>query len=350
MAMRVSSLLLVLCTAPLTTAVNLCPLLGPIYPPPTDLSHDATFSAALQNITTTIQDAVNSDKLSSDSISMQIFDGSDSGSLLSLSYTADAINTTLGVSKVDENTVFRIGSTSKLWTMLLMLIENGFTSLHDPVAQYIPELRQAVFELARNSSMRQDGIDFTKWNEVTVGELATHLAGIARDCKCCSLCPVRGFLYSFVALPLTMPLDGVLDLTEQAPMLEKLGFPSLPKAQVPPCGVPNPCTRERMLAFLHSKLLMLTIPLAEFFNGLLQSHPIVPTSSTPIYSNAAYQVLAYALEAMTGQDYQYLLKKNLLEPLGLTRTFYNTPDISLGVIPSSGGQQYWNFAMGDETP
>lgn len=182
MTMRLSSLLLVLCTASLTSAVNQCPLLGPIWPPPTDLSHDATFSAALQNITATIQDAINSDKLSSDSISMQIFDGSDTGSLMSLSYTADAINTTLGVSKVDENTVFRIGSTSKLWTMLLMLIENGSTRLQDPVAQYVPELRQAVFDLARNSSMRQNGIDFTKWNEVTVGELATHLAGIARDC------------------------------------------------------------------------------------------------------------------------------------------------------------------------
>lgn len=104
------------------------------------------------------------------------------------------------------------------------------------------------------------------------------------------------------------------------------------------------------MAFLYSRVLLLTSAVAEFFKGLLQSHPIVPTSSTPIYSNAAYQVLAYALEEMTGQGYQDLLNKDLLGPLNLTRTFYNTPDISLGVIPSSGGQQYWNFAMGDETP
>lgn len=187
MAMRLFSLLTVLSTVPFTNAANPCPLLGPIYPPPTDLSHDATFTAALQNITTTIQDAINSGKLYNDSISMQIFDASDSGSLLSLSYTADNINKTLGVSQVDENTVFRIGSTSKLWTMLLMLIENGFAPMPEPVAQYIPELRQAAHDLACNSSKSQDGIDFTKWNEVTVGELATHLAGIARDCMFCSL-------------------------------------------------------------------------------------------------------------------------------------------------------------------
>lgn len=53
---------------------------------------------------------------------------------------------------------------------------------------------------------------------------------------------------------------------------------------------------------------------------------------------------------MTWRDYQDLLTQDLLEPLNLTRTFYNTPDISLGVIPNAGGQQFWNFAMGDETP
>lgn len=180
-------LLLVLCTVSIVNAVKPCPLLGPIYPPPRDLSHDTAFNSALQNITSSIQDAVNAGHLSSDSISMQIFDASDSGSLLSLSYTADSINTTLGVNQVDENTVFRIGSTSKLWTMLLLLIENGSVSLDDPIARYIPELRQAVFELSRNSTMARDGIDFTKWNEVTLGELASHLSGISRDCKCHSL-------------------------------------------------------------------------------------------------------------------------------------------------------------------
>jgi CubicO group peptidase (beta-lactamase class C family) len=88
----------------------------------------------------------------------------------------------------------------------------------------------------------------------------------------------------------------------------------------------------------------------EFFNGLVQRHPIVPTSSTPIYSNAAFQILGYVLETMTGDDYQKVLAYDVLKPLKLSRTFYNTPDISLGVVPNTGGQEYWNFAMGDEGP
>jgi CubicO group peptidase (beta-lactamase class C family) len=57
--------------------------------------------------------------------------------------------------------------------------------LQDPVAKYIPEIQAAVVDLLRNSTKRHDGINFTKWNEVTVGELASHLAGIARDCEYC---------------------------------------------------------------------------------------------------------------------------------------------------------------------
>jgi len=181
--MKWSSLFLVLCTAFIANAIKPCPLLGPSWPAPTGLSTDPTINAAIQNITTTIQQAIGAGDLSLDSISLQIFDANDSGALLSLSYTAAEIDATLGVSQVDENTVFRIGSISKLFTMLLLLVENGFYALQDPIANYIPELRHAVIDLFRNSTKWEDGIDFIKWNEVTIGELASHLAGIARDCE-----------------------------------------------------------------------------------------------------------------------------------------------------------------------
>ncbi|KAJ5822829.1 hypothetical protein N7447_005169 [Penicillium robsamsonii] len=305
--MKWYSLLLVLCTASIANSVKLCPLLGPSWPAPTGLSTDPTVRSALQNVTTTIQQAISAGNLSSNSISLQIFEANDPSALLTLSHTSAEIDTTIGVSQVDENTIFRIGSTSKLFTMLLLLIENGFSYLQDPIAEYIPELRQAAVDIFRNSTKWEDGIDFTKWNEVTIGELASHLAGIARD-------------------------YAVLDLTAQAPMVEQLGFPALPESQVPTCGVSTPCNRK------------------QFFKGLVQSRPIFPTSSTPVYSNAAFQILGYAIEAITGKDFEDVLTYELLKPLNLSRTFYNTPDISLGVVPTSGGQKYWNFPMGDETP
>ncbi|KAJ5176050.1 uncharacterized protein N7482_001927, partial [Penicillium canariense] len=289
-------------------AVHLCPLLGPSWPAPTDLSSYPTVQSALKNITKTIQDASNAGEFSGASLSLEIFDLSSSDALLSYAHTAKEINTTIGVSKVDENTVFRIGSTSKMFSMLLLLIERGFSPLQDPIVKYIPEIGAAAAELLRNSTQRDDGIDFTNWNEVTVGDLASHLAGIARD-------------------------YGVLDLAEQPSLLTSLGFPTLPPAQVPPCGVPNPCSRK------------------QFFDGLLQSHPIVPTSSTPIYSNAAFQILGYVVEVLAGgKDFAKTLEKNIIRPLGLAHTFYNTPSPSLGVIPTYQGEYWWDFDMGEEAP
>ncbi|KAJ6108421.1 hypothetical protein N7523_009744 [Penicillium sp. IBT 18751x] len=303
---RLLSLLPVLCIS-VANALNPCPILGPLWPAATGLSSDPVVSEALQNVTTAIQQAIDAGNFSSNSISLQIFDANDPDALLSLFYTAADINTTLGVSEVDENTVFRIGSTSKLLTMFTLLIESGFGAMQDPVADYIPELRDAIVDLLRNSTNWNNGIDFTKWNEVTVGELATHLAGIGRD-------------------------YGVLDLAEEASTVEALGFPALPESQIPTCGLPDPCDRK------------------QFFEGMVQRHPIVPTSRTPIYSNAAFQILGYVVEAMAGDTFKNIFSNDILKPLNLSRTFYDNPDASLGVIPDKEGLKWWNFPMGDETP
>ncbi|KAJ5368394.1 uncharacterized protein N7496_008154 [Penicillium cataractarum] len=284
-----------------------CPLLGPVYPPPTNLSNDPTFATAIQDITSVLDDATNNGSLSETSISVQIFDASDAAPLLNFAYTADNINTTLGVSTVDQDTVFRVGSVSKLWTMVLLLIEEGLWPFQESVARFVPELHEAASKLQWDPRRRRDGINHLDWGEVSIRELASHMAGVARD-------------------------YGVLDLAGMSSQMEQLGFPALAPSEIPPCGNPDPCSRE------------------QFFNGLLQSHPIVPTSSTPVYSNAAFQILAYALETMTGQSYEVLLQRDIITPLGLNGTYYKTPNISLGVVPNDSGEYWWNFDLGDEGP
>jgi CubicO group peptidase (beta-lactamase class C family) len=79
----------------------------------------------------------------------------------------------------------------------------------------------------------------------------------------------------------------------------------------------------------------------------MAGHPVVPAGSTPIYSNAAYQILAYSMETMTGQSYQSILSKDLLHPLGLKGLSYSVPNASKGIIPDP---TYWVLNAGDETP
>ena len=163
---------------------NYCPLLGPVYPPPTALSNDPTFATAVQDIISILDQTTSNGSLSNNSISVQIFDASHTGPLLNFAYTANNINTTLGVGKVDQDTVFRVGSVSKLWTMVLFLVEEGLWPFQEPVIRFIPELREAASKLQWNPRKSRDAIDYVHWGEVSVGELASHLAGIARDCTC----------------------------------------------------------------------------------------------------------------------------------------------------------------------
>jgi len=96
---------------------------------------------------------------------------------------------------------------------------------------------------------------------------------------------------------------------------------------------------------------MLTSRLLEFFEGLEDLMPVFAPDAAPAYSNVAYVLLAYALEEITGKDWITLLSSNILEPLSLERTFFNTPnDTTLGVIPGNASQVGWYNQLGDGGP
>ncbi|PYH85462.1 beta-lactamase/transpeptidase-like protein [Aspergillus uvarum CBS 121591] len=276
---------------------NYCPLLGPIFPPPRALSTSSAFLAAKNNISLALEAAIAGTSPLNDifnsnntSFAIQVFSTDDADPLFESYYTAPNVNTSVGVSVVDANTVFRIGSGSKIWTILLVLIERGDTVFRDPVAKYIPR--------RLSTKPRGNEIDSVRWNEVTIGQLASHLAGIPRD-------------YGFV------------DLATLLPDPSAIGLPELSPAEIPSCG---------------------------FFDGFLKRHPIVPTVTTLVYSNAAFQIIGYALEAMTGQSYQTVLSQDLIRPLNLTRSSYNKPADRLGIIPGDVETTWWAYSLGDETP
>ncbi|KAL1981851.1 hypothetical protein VTN96DRAFT_2096 [Rasamsonia emersonii] len=302
------------------TNVNYCPLLGPAYPAPTNLSTSAAFATAKANITNVLTNYAQPGRNSSatgsvffdankTSFTVEVFSVNEPEPLFQYYYTAPSLaNATSGVKTVDENSVFRIGSLSKLWTVLLYLIEaRDEGSFNDPVTKYITELRVAAADITGNATERQDPIDFVRWEEVTIGELASQLAGVARD-------------YAF--FDTSLPGSG-----STIP-----GLPPLAPSEIPPCSGVTPCDR------------------AQFFQGLLKRHPVVPTSSTPIYSNAAFQILGYVLEDIANQTYASILLEDIIRPLNLSRSSYTTPDDKYGVIPINDTASGWNLDLGDEGP
>jgi CubicO group peptidase (beta-lactamase class C family) len=82
-----------------------------------------------------------------------------------------------GVSVVNSDTVYRLASVTKLFTVLgILRIET--ISLEDSITKYLPELRDM-----NEQAETQDAINTVDWDSITVGALAAHQSGIGADRK-----------------------------------------------------------------------------------------------------------------------------------------------------------------------
>ena len=172
----------------ISLADDFCPFSGSEYPPPTDLPSNGVFTAAAANLTNTLNSALHTDaRFKTTSFAIQIFSTEDSASipLFAYYYTSPATQqATVGVTEITGDTVWRIASISKAWTVYLWLINaEGDKWFNEPITTFIPELRNIALHQRLNKTESADAVDFSRWQDITIGELAGQMAGIARDCK-----------------------------------------------------------------------------------------------------------------------------------------------------------------------
>ncbi|TPX08000.1 uncharacterized protein E0L32_010331 [Thyridium curvatum] len=294
-----------------------CPLYGLDYPTPTSLLSAPGVQAAAAALDTVfpqyIDNATGNLSVGAEhfSYSVEVFAASEDKPLWSHYWTAPnlpELNST-GVSKVDGDTVYRLGSVTKVYTVLAFLAEVGDSSWNEPITKYVPELR-AMADEARVNGATSHSILTTDWDAITIGALASQMSGLTRD-------------YALLG-----------ELTQQATVtnLTYVGFPPIPQAEVPPCGNYFICNRS------------------QFFEGLKRTPPSFAPFVTPTYSDVGYAILAYALEEMAGKSFQSIVENRIIKPLNLTHTFYKTPNDSLGIIPGNRYMTNWAFDMGNESP
>lgn len=99
---------------------------------------------------------------------------------------------------------------------------------------------------------------------------------------------------------------------------------------------------DRPLAYRSGELSLVV----EAMTLLLSRPPVTSVFHMPSYSNMAYQLLAYAIESITGQSFADTVTKALVEPLGLSRTFLSNPGNDSNAIIAEG----WTEDLGDENP
>ncbi|KAJ5441141.1 Beta-lactamase-related protein [Penicillium cf. griseofulvum] len=296
-----------------------CPLLGPAFPAPTALSKDPTFLRKAGELTSKLNQAIHNGNLPSISFAAQVFSSEEEDTAFGFYHTDHPVRVgSVGVKEVDENTMFRIGSISKLWTMFLFMTFEGTRYFHEPVSKYVPELRTNY-----TAKQAKDSINYLKWSDVTIGELASHQAGLARD-------------YAFG------------DLGFQSKLMKTMGFPSLPQKEKMTCGNQHQCNRKgQPIHESSADRNIFKIFSVAFYERV---SPLSATSHTPIYSNAGYQILGYALESIAKADYKDILIDRLIKPLNLTQSCLQARDPSLAVIPHNETSSWFSYDIGEEAP
>lgn len=191
--MLVSTLLSLFAFPLCSQATNYCPLSGALYPSPSKISSNTQTQSANALLSSALDNAINGNQSTygdfrpdTNSFSISVVSANDEDTFFQYHHTAKYLDQhSGGTEKVTADTVFRIGSISKLFTVFALLVQGEKVHFDDPVTAYIPELDAIA---RRQASGSFDPISQVQWEDVTIGALASQLAGIGRDCKCQSTC------------------------------------------------------------------------------------------------------------------------------------------------------------------
>lgn len=287
-----------------------CPLLGPRFPISQKTASSPIIQAGAKNLTDTLDAYLAAADgefgpitPNTTSFSIALF----STEKLNISspffyeyhYTAASLrNSTTGVKQVDADTVYRIGDLTTLLTTYLFLKEAGEAYWSEPVTKYVPELVEYG---------TQEGSGKIQWEKITLGDLASHLSGIGR----------------YTVQP---SLDS-----ELANFLNQIGSTNTTKSACASGSVA--CDRGAFLSY---------------FGQTARS--VFTPASTPIFSNAGFIILAYALESISGRPFTDLLTDSLISPLNLSSTSLHSAPTNRSIIPSDPTSSQWNNKNPVEAP
>lgn len=155
------------------------------YPPFVLNTNDTIVGSALENLTARFDQLIetgtgpNGDVSPNTTFSIALFSANKDTTepepfFWEYHYTAPALRKTNYLSRnVTKDSIYRIGGLTEVFTVWSLL--EGDQIFNDPAIKYLPEL-------ANTSQGQLDTISQVQWSDVTVGQLASHMSGIARDC------------------------------------------------------------------------------------------------------------------------------------------------------------------------
>ena len=153
-----------------------CPLLGQQYLPPVDIASQSKFQQAAKGLDATLDGIVKSAPYKGTTFSIGMFSTSEDDLFYQYHHTGQAVaDSKYGTNKADADSIYRIGSISKLLTVYLFLLNEGDVRWSDPISKHLPELLKY-----KDDSWNAITPD---WDAITIGDIAGQMGGLARDCK-----------------------------------------------------------------------------------------------------------------------------------------------------------------------
>jgi hypothetical protein len=165
-------------------------LLGPTYPPPSGLLSSPEVRVVTANLSASLIQAIHHGRSSygdfaanTSSISITALSTQDdqNSSFFDFHFSSPSLNQSAGSTESVANTsMYRIGSISKILTVYTLLVNYGWDHWNDCIMKYLPELQDAA-TLDHDASVAH-----VDWSKITIGDLASQLSGIGRDCVFCT--------------------------------------------------------------------------------------------------------------------------------------------------------------------
>ncbi|KAF2716228.1 beta-lactamase/transpeptidase-like protein [Polychaeton citri CBS 116435] len=160
-----------------------CPILGPTFPSDFDITATSAFQDATAIFPSLIDSLFSSGAVNKDNttFTIDVFSAATNNSIYSYRHEGPGQNGTLTTGILDENTIFRTGSVSKLMTTYALLVYTGGLGVFDhPVTTYLPELA---------GNAQADPLQNIVWEDITIGALASQMGGTGSfrklvTCKC----------------------------------------------------------------------------------------------------------------------------------------------------------------------
>ncbi|KAI5860317.1 beta-lactamase/transpeptidase-like protein [Durotheca rogersii] len=276
---------------------NHCPPLGPVLPAPTSPSSHPDVQVA----TATLGQVINATTgtFNATAVSISVKSVHETSPLFDFHHTPPQLDPR-GASLIDASTLYRIGSVTKVFTVLTALKTSGIR-MEDPITKYLPRLR----ELKQQKNGPTDHITAVDWDDVTLHALASHMGGIGSDL----VTDLASFPVDFTKLGLPPARD----------VLGCVGFQGI-----------EACNET------------------DFWDNFGKRNPVYAPYNRPLYSNTAFFLLSLVVESVSGMPFDDVIQSLIFDPAGMASTSFAKPDDKLGAI--SVGNLDWSTPMGIENP